>query len=294
MQIPVVEKKVEEAEMPNFASTIVLNRDMLLMELNNIDSKSDQEIYNLVLEYYEDILSDIFENNNISKGSEFTYLFTKPKFIIALIQVMYSVTSPSDTIRKRLNKMCYDYLVAKHTDKDKYVSGLLMQLAKTVNRDKIPKLCALPLPEDLASLLALSRYSSEKEVLNVKRLNRVLMNQPVQSLSEQMIVDIYLALFDHVLALFTGVMLDVVSPQNMTSGTAEIYGLITLAVLDIMNELPIADIKRGLTMFDDDRKIQYPDNSLRINLESFAAEDYPRIYTAMNQLKEEGTYISTS
>lgn len=291
MNIPIA-KTEQVTTVLNFMSTVVLSREQLLDQLQNMELKTDQETYNLISQYYEEILADIFENKDIGQPSKFTQFFTRPRFIIALIQIMYTVAI-SDTNRRRLNKMCYDYLVAKQTDKDNYVSGLLMQLSKTVNRDKIPALCALPLPEDLASLLALSRYSSEKEVLNVKRLNRVLMNQPIQSLSEQMIVDIYLSLFDHVIPLFTGVMMDVISPQNMTENMAEVYGLITLAVLDIFNELPINDIKKGLIMFDEDRKIQYSENPLRINLESFSAEDYPRIYTAMRQLKESGIYIST-
>ena len=109
----------------------------------------------------------------------------------------------------------------------------------------------------------------------------------------QKIVDIYLALFEHVLPLFTGVLLDVVSPQNMNSNSSEIYGLITLAMLDIMNELPIADIKTGLVRFEETRQIWYPDSPLRLNLESCSEEDYPRVLCAIDQLKTEGVYITT-
>lgn len=276
----------------DFTSNVTLTPEMLVNKLKSINVMTDKEVYELVNDYYEDILTDIFIKKEKQEKSEFTDLFTVPKFIIALTQVMYTLT-PSHTTRRRLNKMSYDYLVLKERNRDPYVSGLLMALSKTVNRDKIPKLCTLPLPEDLASLLALSRYSSEKEVLNVKRLNRVLMNQPADSINEQKIVDIYLSLFEHILPLFTGVMLDVISPQNLSPNTAEVYGLITLAALDIMNELPIVDIKKGLTMFDEDRKIQYPDSPLRINLESCSQEDYPRLLKAIDLLKQEGVYIST-
>ena len=208
---------------------------------------------------------------------------------------MYNIPPENITsqTKRRLNKMSFDYLMIDENDRDKYISGLLMALSKTVNRDKIPRLCTIALPEDMSSLLSLSRYSSEKEVLNVKRLNKVLMSQPLTSLSEQKIVDIYLALFEHVLPLFTGVLLDVVSPQNMNSNSSEIYGLITLAMLDIMNELPIADIKTGLVRFEETRQIWYPDSPLRLNLESCSEEDYPRVLCAIDQLKTEGVYITT-
>lgn len=270
---------------------VVLTPDSLQTKFSLIDTMSDREIYELVKEYYETILTTIFESNDKLIRRSFIDLFTNAKFILALTQAMYTVT-PSDITKKRLNKMCYDYLVISEHDSNDYIGGLLMSLAKTINRDKIPLLCAIPLPEDLSSMIALSRYSSEKEVVNVKRLNRVLMNQPVDSISEQQIVNIYLTLFDHVLPLFTGIMLDVESPSNMNQNAMEVYGVITLSILDIMNELPTADIKKGLTLFDEDRRIQYSDKPIRINLESITESDYPRILTAIDQLKSEGIIIS--
>lgn len=257
------------------------------------DSLGDRESYNLIKDNYKLILSDIFEKKERKEVSGFIAYFTNTKFITCLTQVMYSET-PDINTKRRLNKMCFDYVVLKTKDRDAYMSGLMMSLSKTVNRDVIPKLCSdIPVPEDLAATIALSRFSSEKEVVNVKRLNKVLMMQPLDLLSEQKIVDIYLALFDHVLPLFTGVMLDVVSPQNMTSDAEEIYGLITLSILDIMNELPISDIKKGLKLFDEDRKILYPDQPIRMNLKSCCEADFPRFIRALDELENEGVYIET-
>lgn len=281
----------DSIELDFTTQNVVLTPDSLQAKFSLIDTMSDREIYELVKEYYETILTTIFESNDKLIRRSFIDLFTNAKFILALTQAMYTVT-PNDITKKRLNKMCYDYLVISEHDSNDYIGGLLMSLAKTINRDKIPLLCAIPLPEDLSSMIALSRYSSEREVVNVKRLNRVLMNQPVDSISEQQIVNIYLTLFDHVLPLFTGVMLDVESPSNMNQNAMEVYGVITLSILDIMNELPTADIKKGLTLFDEDRRIQYSDKPIRINLESITESDYPRILTAIDQLKSEGIIIS--
>lgn len=281
----------DSIELDFTTQNVVLTPDSLQAKFSLIDTMSDREIYELVKEYYETILTTIFESNDKLIRRSFIDLFTNAKFILALTQAMYTVT-PNDITKKRLNKMCYDYLVISEHDSNDYIGGLLMSLAKTINRDKIPLLCAIPLPEDLSSMIALSRYSSEKEVVNVKRLNRVLMNQPVDSISEQQIVNIYLTLFDHVLPLFTGVMLDVESPSSMNQNAMEVYGVITLSILDIMNELPTADIKKGLTLFDEDRRIQYSDKPIRINLESITESDYPRILTAIDQLKSEGIIIS--
>ena len=294
--MPTVGINPTESVTLDFSSNVTMSDEKLIDVLSNIDNMSDREAYKIVSEYYDTILTIIFDNmynTNSDLRKKAIEIFTVPKFIISITQAMYSIT-PSHVTRRRLNKMCYDYLVLEgEHHKDGYVSGLLMTLSKTVNRDRIPVLCAIPLSEDLASMLSLARYSSEKDVTNVKRLNRVLMVQPLNTITEQKIIDIYLALFDHVLPLFTGVMLDVVSPQTLNEDDAEIYGLITLAILDIMEELPLADIKKGLILFDQDRKIQYPDSPLRINLESCSEADYPRLLTAIDSLKREGIRIST-
>ena len=294
--MPTVGINPTESVTLDFSSNVTMSDEKLIDVLSNIDNMSDREAYKIVSEYYDTILTIIFDNmynTNSDLRKKAIEIFTVPKFIISITQAMYSIT-PSHVTRRRLNKMCYDYLVLEgEHHKDGYVSGLLMTLSKTVNRDKIPVLCTIPLSEDLASMLSLARYSSEKDVTNVKRLNRVLMVQPLNTITEQKIIDIYLALFDHILPLFTGVMLDVVSPQTLNEDDAEIYGLITLAILDIMEELPLADIKKGLILFDQDRKIQYPDSPLRINLESCSEADYPRLLTAIDSLKREGIRIST-
>lgn len=291
MNIPVAQQNTQQnAVNIDISPTVVMDETMLLQKFRT--TMDSAELYKVISEYYKSILNNIFQNKEKGQVSPFTYLFTVPDFIITLTQVMYTET-PDDVYRRRLNKMSYDYLVLKEHDQDKYISGLLMGLSKAINKDKIPKLCTLQLSEDFASLLLLARYSSEKEIINVRRLNRVLMNQPVNSLSEQKIVDIYVELFKHVLPLFTGIMLDAIPTQTMTPDMQEIYGLITLAMLDIMNELPIQDIKNGLVMFNDDRKIQYSDMPLRMNLESFSPDDYPRLMTAIDELRSEGIYIET-
>ena len=277
---------------PDFIQNIKYSKSQILEKLGNISSMSDEDLYILVKSYYDDILEDIFTRKEQNEVSEYIVYFTNPKFIQALTQAMYT-TTPSNKSKRRLNKMAYDYLVLKQNKKDTYISGLLMAMSKTANRDIIPTLCALGLSEDFSATLALSRYSSEKENINIKRLDRVLMNQPIKVLTEQKIVDIFIALFDHVLPLFTGVMLDVVSPQNLSGDAEEIYGMITLAALDIMNALSVNDIKTGLAAFDKERSIMYPDSTLRINLEACSETDYPNFLHAIDELRCEGTYINT-
>ena len=277
----------------DISAALKLNGDSLYIKMKNeFETMDDKESYNLIKENYQMILSDIVEKKERKEVSGFILYVTNSKFISTLTQVMYS-ENVDIAIKRKINKMAYDYLSLPDEKKDPYTNDLLMALAKTVNRDIIPKLCTVPLCEDHAALLAEARFSSEKETINVKRLNKEMMQLPPNTLTEQKIVNIYLALFDHILPLFTGVMLDVQSPQNMSDNMEEVYGLITLAILDIMNELPIQDIKTGLKLFDSDRNILYPDSCLRMNLKACSPQDFPRFIQALDELEAEGEYIAT-
>lgn len=269
----------------DLSQNMILNPQLLWNKLSDIENIEDSELYKILSNYLERILDEIFTNKN----TKFISLFTTPKFISVLTQVLYNITL-TDSQRKKLNKMAYDYLIKK-SDKDEYVSSLLSVMAKVVNRDIIPVLCGLGIPESVAAMLAMARYSNEKEIINVRRLNRILMQQPPENISEQLIIDIYCKLFDHMLALFEGVMLDVVSPQVMSSGEAEIYGLITLATLDIFEALPMETLKYGLTLFEQDKRVAYPDYHVRINLESCSPQDYPRLLAAIDALKLNDIYM---
>lgn len=269
----------------DLSQNVVLNPGLLWEKLSDIDNIPESELYSLLKNYYNRILEEIF----VSKDTKFISLFTTPKFITSLTQAMYEITL-NGSEKRRLNKMVYDYLIKKN-DKDEYISALLSTLSKVINRDIIPVLCGLNIPESIAAMLAMARFSSEKEIINVRRLNRILMQQPPKTMSEQLIVDIYCALFDHMLVLFEGVMFDVVSSQVMSSGEAEIYGLITLAALDIFEALPMETLKYGLTLFAEDKRIMYADNHIRINLESCSQNDYPRLLAAVDALKMSGIYM---
>lgn len=277
----------------DYSSMIQMTPETLYTSMQNtFKLMNDKDAFNLVKNNYKIILSDIFDKKERKETSNFIKYFTDSRFLSIMTQVMYTET-PDEKSKRRLNKMCFDYIVLQSKNKDQYIVDLISALSRTINRDIIPILCTIPLSESMAATIALSRYSSEKENINIKRLNKVLMNQPLGTLDEEKIVNIYLKLFDHVLPLFTGVMLDVQSPQNMSSDAEEIYGMITLAMLDIMNELPIGDIKKGLKLFNEDRKILYPDSPLRMNLKCCSETDFPRFVRALDELELEGIIIDT-
>lgn len=273
----------------DFTKNLLMTPDMLREKFLHIDTMSDADLYNLFKQYFNEILDTIF----INKDQYMISLFNNARFITVATQAMYSIEI-TDTQRKRCNKLAYDYLVKKEGVKDETVSDLLVSFSKVINKDVIPRLCGLGLSGNVSSMIALARYSSEKEIINVKRLNKVIMKQSAKIMTEQMIVDIYCILYKSALDLFEGVMYDVVSHQNMNQNEKEIYGTISLAVLDIINELPLNFIEEVLRRFTDNKQMLYPDNGLRFNIESFSPQDYPRLLAIIDKLKAEHIYIPTT
>ena len=252
-------------------------------KLSNIDSLTNADIYNIFGTYLNDILDCIFKD----KDQQLIELFTNARFITIATQAMYNIT-PTITQRRRLNKLAYDYLILKNDNKSKEISALMINFSKVVNKDITPRLCGYGLSEDVATMIALARYSSEREITNTKRLNRVIMQQPMKIMTEQMIVDIYCALYTSALDLFEGVMYDIASYQTLNENEKEIYGTITLALLDIINELPMSLIKEVLRCFTNNQQMLHPDSRLRFNIESFCPEDYPRLDECIQWMKNNG------
>ena len=255
-------------------------------KLSNIDSLTNADIYNIFGTYLNDILDCIFKD----KDQQLIELFTNARFITVATQAMYNIT-PTTTQRRRLNKLAYDYLILKNDNKSKEISALMINFSKVVNKDITPRLCGYGLSEDVATMIALARYSSEREITNTKRLNRVIMQQPMKIMTEQMIVDIYCALYTSALDLFEGVMYDIASYQTLNENEKEIYGTITLALLDIINELPMSLIKEVLRCFTNNQQMLHPDSRLRFNIESFCPEDYPRLDECIQWMKNNGEQL---
>lgn len=258
-------------------------------KLSNIDSLTNADIYNIFGTYLNDILDCIFKD----KDQQLIELFTNARFITIATQAMYNIT-PTTTQRRRLNKLAYDYLILKNDNKSKEISALMINFSKVVNKDITPRLCGYGLSEEVATMIALARYSSEREITNTKRLNRVIMQQPMKIMTEQMIVDIYCALYTSALDLFEGVMYDIASYQTLNENEKEIYGTITLALLDIINELPMSLIKEVLRCFTNNQQMLHPDSRLRFNIESFCPEDYPRLDECIQWMKNNGEQLPTT
>ena len=260
------------------------NPIVLKEKLLNIDSLQDKELFEILRDSYEYVLSEIF----IDKNEYYLSLFTNPRFLSIMIQVISSVNNISHTNRTYVNKIVYDYLTLDK--KDQYVKQLMYSLSKMVNKDVLPRLLGLGLQEDLAIYLALARFSSQKEIVNVKRVNFVIMTSPIEVMTEQMIVYIYEKLFDRITPLFVGTMIDNCK-QDMSQEMEEIYSTISLAVLDILNCMPSGDIRKVLISYVGDYQAIYYKSGYRFSMQCLS-NDYSRINQVVQALyTNENIYV---
>lgn len=263
-------------------------KDMLFQ----LDKLSDEETYHLICKSYQYILDEMFISKNIDL---IKFLYENPRFIMTLTNVLSRPDIKLTYLQTiYCNKLAYDYFTARG-DKDKYIRALLVNLSKVVNRSYIPSLIGIGLSEELSSYLANARFSSMKEIIQVIRLNLIIMNQSTDIMTVQMIVNIYGKLFDKITPLFAGIMYDYWPKEQFVNQEMEdIYATINVAILEIVNNLPEDIMYHLLKNFYESHQILNSNKKVRFNIYSFCKDDYPRLYYTLELLKHEGVILPMS
>lgn len=273
-------KKVEYVDLND---AILFNPDAIKNKLFNINSLTDAELMDIVKKSYDYILNDIYNKNN-----EFLPLFINSRFLTMFLQVIRSVQL-TELQKITVNKICYDY----HTtimEKDSLVTDMLFNMSRVVNQNVLPGLLGLGLNEQLADYLALSRFSTTKDLVNVKRVNFIITRQPSSLMTEQMIVNIYSKLYDSVTPLFTGTLLDVEEFEDEDEESSLIYSTISNAVLDILETLPLEQIRQVLLSYNITRVSFNQGKEVRFTMNALS-DDYSRINMVVESLRQEGVYL---
>lgn len=271
------------------ASFDTISRQNFRNRIGYINTMSDHDLFVLV----RDNITIIMEY--INKADAFyVSLLNNIRFINALTKTIS--TTPID-FDKRLfcNKIAYDYFTveAENTNivPDIGIKQALLNLSKIVNRDVINQLMAVGLAEQLAANLAFCRYSNQNEVVNVKRLNFVICKQDPAIMTEQMIVWIYEKLFDRLTDLFVGTMFETYTDQSfeiLGEDFSEVYGCIGLAVLRMVNNMPVDSIERVVSAYIERWEIEK--RPVRFSLRSLSG-DFGRIAGVVEVLYNRGFSI---
>lgn len=264
----------------NIQGNPLLSKEALKSTLYNFKDYDDQSLFNIIRETLDTILSDIFKKD---ENRNYLDLITNSRFLSIFIRAVGSSKLTYDQ-KIKCNKLAYDYLVTENRDPN--IERLFFGLSKVVNKDSVSLLMAIGIPENLADYMALSRFSSQKEVVNVKRLNFIIMSSDPKLMTVQNIILIYEKLFDRLLPLFEGVMTDSISDDAdyMTDDMWLIYSCISLAVLEIINNAPSELIIGLLRAYNETYYKYYGKVTPRFNINSIS-DDYKRILNCLDILK---------
>lgn len=265
----------------NPRATVTMNPDLLLDALRNVSTIPTETLYKMMTDGYRFLLNKKFIDINTVTVAR---AFVDEKFISIFAQVLsMKVDEFSSDEKVSCNRLIYEYIIYKNNNKA--TMAKMYNLARTLNRDIIPKLYGFGLEDQTIMDLVISRYSTNDEALAMKRVNRVIINSDVYWMTEQNIVIIYERLFDRLIPMFEGIMYDVWDKEKMRPDQEEIYGRITLAILTILENAPEDAIIAVLTNFAQNRQLLNQEKPLRINLRAIAVSDYARVVNAINKFE---------
>lgn len=274
------EKKISPEMKLSITDNIKINTT--LIHHLNIDECSDDDLSKICFDCYKQIMKMAFEDINILKR-----FFTNARFVIAFSSAMYKINI---TEQEKI-QICNVIFALTRKIEDSPLYHLLKNLGKIVNRDLIPILMEIGFTEDLSGDLSVARYSSANPFKQVSRINRIILNIK-ENIEESTIVKLYekLGYFSHFTDLFEGVMYDKMDVTSLNQHQRETYGIINMALLDIVEELPSNLLYTLLLNFIDDTNIRRG-YSVRFDLRSCNRQDYPRINQTIDILENMGKYI---
>lgn len=277
-------KPPEEAKFYSLqmGSDINLSPYLLFEKLNNLDKITSEEIKYLILHYYSIILNKKYIDENkiiIAKA------FTNERFITILAQILSSVITLTPEQVICCNRLIYDYMM--FTNKDDNIMMILYNLARSINMSTINIIHDLGIPIPMATDMVISRYSTEDDKIAMKRLNLIITNGTLSVINEQVIVNIYEKMFNNLTPMFEGIMFDVWKEEEFNDQEQEeIYGLINLAILDILKDSPSEFIIGVVSSYIQDYYYMYSGSPVRFNLKSIAVYDYQRIIDAVDYVEQ--------
>ena len=273
-------------------NSILVNSDLLLTELDRIDSKSDKELYELIRTGYP-VLLDVEFINKIQNKVYIAKAFSNLRFVSAFCTMMSKVQL-TELQSICCNKLIYDYMTSKN--KNEMIVTQLFGLGWNINRNYITPLYGKGLDQNLITHLAIARNSTTDDTLAAKRVNVIIMNSPVNIMTEETIFSIYECFFcKSVRSLFNAIMfdsLDYIDEEDteFAQEQEDIYATITLALLDMLNDLPMDMLCQLLKSYAQLKQYCHPNDKARFDIHSISG-DYYRVLQAIEIVELEGVMV---
>lgn len=273
-------------------NSILVNSDLLLTELDRIDSKSDEELYELIRTGYP-VLLDVEFINKMQNKVYIAKAFSNLRFVSAFCTMMSKVQL-TELQSICCNKLIYDYMTSKN--KNEMIVTQLFGLGWNINRNYITPLYGKGLDQNLITHLAIARNSTTDDTLAAKRVNVIIMNSPVNIMAEETIFSIYECFFcKSVRSLFNAIMfdsLDYIDEEDteFAQEQEDIYATITLALLDMLNDLPMDMLCQLLKSYAQLKQYCHPNDKARFDIHSISG-DYYRVLQAIEIVELEGVMV---
>lgn len=273
-------------------NSILVNSDLLLTELDRIDSKSDDELYELIRTGYP-VLLDVEFINKMQNKVYIAKAFSNLRFVSAFCTMMSKVQL-TELQSICCNKLIYDYMTSKN--KNEMIVTQLFGLGWNINRNYITPLYGKGLDQNLITHLAIARNSTTDDTLAAKRVNVIIMNSPVNIMTEETIFSIYECFFcKSVRSLFNAIMfdsLDYIDEEDteFAQEQEDIYATITLALLDMLNDLPMDMLCQLLKSYAQLKQYCHPNDKARFDIHSISG-DYYRVLQAIEIVELEGVMV---
>lgn len=273
-------------------NSILVNSDLLLTELDRIDSKSDEELYELIRSGYP-VLLDVEFINKMQNKVYIAKAFSNLRFVSAFCTMMSKVQL-TELQSICCNKLIYDYMTSKN--KNEMIVTQLFGLGWNINRNYITPLYGKGLDQNLITHLAIARNSTTDDTLAAKRVNVIIMNSPVNIMTEETIFSIYECFFcKSVRSLFNAIMfdsLDYIDEEDteFAQEQEDIYATITLALLDMLNDLPMDMLCQLLKSYAQLKQYCHPNDKARFDIHSISG-DYYRVLQAIEIVELEGVMV---
>lgn len=291
-----------EMAKPRFGDQVIdmndnplLNPTNLDVQLANIANLDDQLLLNVISCNLKTIIDDM-----TGGASKYIVLLLNERFIQVFtraINNIYKVTPTLDySIKSGINKIVYNFMYSPYASDDKFVSirEFMLNLGRITNKDTTPMLMAKGFNEDISTMLALTRYSTEDEMVNVHRLNNLILQYPVEIMTTQNIMNIYLSLFSSLTVVLEGSMFnlqDTAMVLNNDENKVEIYGRISLAILLLLEDMTLENIKSVLSSYSGDYTLLHSGENVRFSFRSISA-DFPRINSVVAiMVHQEGVLV---
>ena len=279
----VQQQSVQQPQMQQVDFT-TFNNDHFFEMMRNINALDENTLI-LTIKNYIDLIVDKTLSDDKSMGS----ILSNPRFVQAYYKAMRVIPMNHER-RLFANKLTYEYSIIDNPDQN--ILMVFKEISEYVNKDVSTKLLNIGLNRRIADDLAMCRYSSRHENVNVQRLNFTMCKYNAEVFTEQRIVWVYEQLFDRITDLFIFSMLEVYSDRELDelgNEFRDIYSNISLAILIILNNMPSISIRQVILRYIDAYVEWYKKRPTlpRFTLRSLSY-DYERIVNIVDKLLLEG------